>query len=177
MNCRRMNMNMSISAMDRLTPLRCNGGMTKTILATATLLTGLSAGLFTTFTYAVMPGLRRTSDATFVQAMRAINVAILNPVFGLIFGGAFVVAAAALVMGWPSSARPWLIAGVVLYVLGAFVITAAINVPLNDTLEAGKDSPAALRSAFEHSWVLWNHVRAVLTTAAFGSLVVGLLKI
>ena len=59
------------------------------ILATATVLTGLSAGLFVTFSYAVMPGLRRTGDATFVQAMRAINSAILNPVFALVFGGAF----------------------------------------------------------------------------------------
>jgi uncharacterized membrane protein len=151
--------------------------MTKTLLITATLLSGLSAGLFTTFSYAVMPGLRRTSDATFVESMRAINVAILNPVFGLIFGGAFVVAVAGLVAAWSDSARPWILAGVVLYVVGAFVVTFAINVPMNDTLEAAKGSPAALRSAFEHKWVIWNGVRAVLTTAGFGSLLVGLIKL
>jgi uncharacterized membrane protein len=151
--------------------------MTKTLLITATLLSGLSAGLFATFSYAVMPGLRRTNDATFVQSMRAINVAILNPVFALVFGGAFLVAAAALVAGWSGPARPWIIAGVALYVVGAFVVTFSINVPMNDTLEAAKGSPADLRSAFEDSWVRWNHVRAVLTTAAFGSLLVGMLKL
>jgi uncharacterized membrane protein len=151
--------------------------MTKTLLIAAALLTGLSAGLFTAFSYAVMPGLHRTSDAAFVESMRAINVAILNPVFGLIFAGAFIAATAALVVGWSGSARPWLLAGVVLYVVGAIVVTSAVNVPLNDTLAAGKDSPAELRSAFENTWVIWNAIRAVLTTAAFGSILVGMLKV
>ena len=37
-------------------------------LIVATVLTGLFTGLFATFSYAVMPGLRRTDDATFVRA-------------------------------------------------------------------------------------------------------------
>jgi uncharacterized membrane protein len=147
--------------------------MTKTSMILATVLMGLSAGLFTTFSYVIMPSLRRTGDATFVQTMRSINIAILNPVFALVFGGAFVVTAVALVAGWGESSRPWVIASLVLYALGAYVVTFAFNVPMNDALEAGTDSAAALRSEFEDRWVLWNHVRSVLTTAAFVSLVVG----
>lgn len=159
--------------MDRLNILCCDEDMTKTLLLIATVLTGLSAGLFATFSYAVMPGLRPTDDGTFVHAMRAINIAILNPVFALVFGGAFVVTAAALIAGWGESSRGWVVAALVLYVLGAFVITFAVNVPMNDALESGKGGAASLRDAFEDRWTVWNHARSVLTLAAFVSLVIG----
>jgi uncharacterized membrane protein len=48
-------------------------------LVAGTVTTGLMAGLFAAFSYAVMPGLARTDDATFVRSMQRINVAILNP--------------------------------------------------------------------------------------------------
>ncbi|MCW2749977.1 MAG: hypothetical protein JWR83_1087 [Aeromicrobium sp.] len=151
--------------------------MTRAILVAGTVLMGLSAGLFATFSYVVMPGLRRTGDAAFVEAMRGINVAILNPVFALIFGGSFLVTIVALVAGWSDASRPWVVAGVILYVLGAFVVTFAINVPMNDALEAGNGSAASLRATFENKWALWNDLRAVLTASAFACLVVGVLKV
>jgi uncharacterized membrane protein len=141
------------------------------------MLMGLSAGLFATFSYVVMPGLKRSSDAAFVDAMRGINIAILNPVFALTFGGAFFVGLLALVLGWDDSSRPWVIAGLVLYALGAYVITFAINVPMNDTLEAGTGGDASLRETFEARWTRWNHARSVLTTAGFVCLIVGVLKV
>jgi uncharacterized membrane protein len=154
--------------------------MTNTALIVATVLMGLSAGLFATFSYVVMPGLRRASDAAFVDAMRGINIAILNPVFALTFGGAFFVTLLALVLGWGDSSRPWVIAGLVLYVLGAYVITFAVNVPMNDALEAGEAGEAgaaSLREAFEGRWTLWNHARSVFTTSALVCLVVGVLEV
>lgn len=150
--------------------------MTKSLVVATLTLTGLSAGLFTTFSIAVMPGLRRAGDASFVDAMRGINVAILNPVFGVIFGGAFIAAVAALIVGWNDVARPWFIAGIILYVIGAFIMTGAVNVPLNDALEAGTGSASSLREAFEDKWIAWNYARSIFTTAAFVSLVVGALK-
>ena len=151
--------------------------MTKTALITATALMGLSAGLFATFSYVIMPGLRRASDAAFVDSMRGINIAILNPVFALTFGGAFFVGVLALVLGWQDSSRPWVIGGLVLYALGAYVITFAVNVPMNDALEAGKGSAASLRETFEHKWTMWNHARSVLTTSGLVCLIVGVLKV
>jgi uncharacterized membrane protein len=149
--------------------------MTRAVLIASTVLMGLSAGLFATFSYVVMPGLRRASDVAFVDAMRGINIAILNPVFALTFGGAFFVALLALVLGWDDSSRPWVMAGLVLYALGAYVITFSVNVPMNDALEAGKGSAASLRQAFEDKWTTWNHARSVLTTSAFVCLIVGVL--
>ena len=49
-------------------------------LTAATLTTGLVAGLFYAFSCAVMPGLRRTDDATFITAMRAIMLVITGRV-------------------------------------------------------------------------------------------------
>lgn len=61
-----------------------------TALRAATITTGLIAGLFAGFAYAVMPGLRRGDDRTFVDAMQQINKAILNGWFLSCFLGAFV---------------------------------------------------------------------------------------
>lgn len=131
----------------------------------AVTLAGLSAGLFATFSYAVMPGLRRTDDATFVGTMRAINVAILNPAFAVVFVGAAVALVAALVASRGTAATWWLVAALVLYVAGAWVVTASVNIPLNDALAADDDATAA-RADFERRWVVANHVRSALTTAA-----------
>lgn len=147
--------------------------MADAIVIVAVVLTGLSAGLFATFSYVVMPGLRRVDDGVFVASMRAINVAILNPVFAVVFGGAAVALAAAVVTSWDADARPWLNAGLALYVVGAFVVTGAVNIPLNDALEAGSSAPSKLREAFERRWIAWNHVRSMLTVAAFVCAVVG----
>ncbi|MDV9187111.1 anthrone oxygenase family protein, partial [Streptomyces sp. SR27] len=65
-------------------------------------------------------------------------------------------------------ARLWTLAAAVLCA-AVFVVTAAVNVPLNDALAAAKD-PTAARAAFEAPWVAWNLVRAALSTLALGCL-------
>lgn len=138
-------------------------------LLAATITAGLMAGLFAAFSYAIMPGLGRAGDAAFVAGMQKINVAILNGWFGVCFGGAllFSVLAAVLQGGRP---RTWIVAGAVLYLL-VLVVTFAVNVPLNDKLEAaGLTDPHAARAAFETLWVRWNVVRTVLCTLSFGCL-------
>ncbi|HEU4349921.1 MAG TPA: anthrone oxygenase family protein [Actinoplanes sp.] len=139
-----------------------------TLLA-GTVTTGLMAGLFAAFSYAVMPGLARTDDATFVAAMQRINVAILNPVFGLCFGGALVLTALALALHRGRAGAGWILAGLLLYV-AVLVVTFAVNVPLNNRLNAATGDPAAARAAFEAAWVRWNAVRSLLSTAALGCL-------
>jgi len=138
-------------------------------LLAGTVATGLMAGPFAAFSYAVMPGLGRTDDATFVQSMQRINVAILNPFFGLCFGGALVLTALAVLLHRGRAPLSWIVAGLVLYVL-VLVVTFAVNVPLNNRLDAATGDPATARAAFEAAWVRWNAVRTVLCTAAFGCL-------
>ncbi|MDT0612179.1 anthrone oxygenase family protein [Streptomyces lancefieldiae] len=149
---------------------------TGTLLVT-TLFTGLMAGLFSAFAYSVMPGLGRSSDHTLVEAMQGINKAIINPAFMLPFMGSIPLLGLAVALAWRGQSRsalPWLIAALVLYLM-AFVVTSAVNVPLNDKLAQAGDPDhirhlARVRSDFEGSWVAWNVVRALLHTAAFGCL-------
>ncbi|MFT2016413.1 anthrone oxygenase family protein [Streptomyces sp. 796.1] len=148
-------------------------------LLAATLTTGLMAGLFAAFSYAVMPGLGKAGDRTFVEGMQRINTAILNGWFMSCFLGGLAFTALALFLnlrsGADRSALPWIIAGLALY-LAMFVVTSAINVPLNDALAKAATSGnpselAAARQDFESKWVTWNTVRAIANVAAFAALI------
>ncbi len=157
-----------------LTGVMTTGWATATLVA-ATITNGLMAGLFAAYSYAVMPGLGRAGDTTFVEAMQQTNAAILNGWFGVCFGGSVVFAAAAVLLNLGRPGLPWIVVGLVLYV-AVLVITFRINVPHNDRLAAAGTpatpaDAAAARAAFEGAWVRWNVVRAVCSTAAFGSFV------
>jgi uncharacterized membrane protein len=145
------------------------------VLVAAIVAAGLIAGLFYAYAVSVMPGLARADDHTFVTAMRQINIAIVNGWFLLTFLGAPLLAAAAAVLHLPADVRralPWLIAGFVL-LLVMVVITAAVNIPMNNALESGTTNLAELRARFETGWVRWNLLRALVSTAGFGCLLGG----
>jgi uncharacterized membrane protein len=150
-------------------------------LLAATLATALMAGLYFAFSCAVMPGLARTDDRTFVAAMQWINMRILNGWFAVAFGGAFVLTTVALVLHVPAPGRgalPWVAVALVLYA-ATLVVTFRVNVPLNEALAAAGDpvavaDVASVRERFEPGWVRWNAVRAVLAAGALLALAVGL---
>ena len=147
-------------------------------LMIATLMVGIFAGVFAIYGNAIMPGLRRTNDRTFVGAFQAIDTAIINPLFLMTFFGGLVFTgiAAALHLGEDfRSVLPWIGIALVLY-LAVVVITVAVNVPLNDGIKAAGDPDgiadlAAVRERFnEARWAGWNLFRALATTVAFGCL-------
>jgi uncharacterized membrane protein len=148
------------------------------LLLPATLTMGLMAGMFGDWAVTIMRGLRATDDRTFVGAFQAIDRAIYNPLFMLTFMGALAftgVAAVLYLRGEDHAPLPWVAVAFGLY-LATFIITIAINVPLNDGLKAAGDPDriadlAAVRAAFQEArWVAWNIVRTVATTVAFGCL-------
>lgn len=147
-------------------------------LVAAALAVGLMAGVFFGYAVAVMPGLGRTDDRTFVGAFQAMDRAIMTPLFLAVFVGALLLtglAAALHLSGDAQAVLPWVLGAFVLY-LATFAITIRVNVPLNNAIKAAGDSdridPAAVRAQFgEGKWVRWNIVRTVLTTAALGCLV------
>ena len=125
--------------------------------------TGLMAGVFFAFSVAVMPGLADLSPADARTAMRRINARIQNPVFLLLFVGTLVLCAGEVFQGRA--------VGGLLYVVGCFLVTAVVNVPMNNRLDQADDAywPAYLRR-----WTLWNHLRAVACTASAVTLLLGL---
>lgn len=143
----------------------------------ATLTMGLLSGLLYAYACSVMPGLARTDDRTFVDAMQRINAAILNGWFALSFFGApvlTILAGAIHARGDGRGALPWIAAALVLYGI-ALAITVRINIPLNNDLDAAGDPEripdlASVRARFEARWVRWNIARAAASTAAFACL-------
>lgn len=124
-------------------------------------------GLFFAFSTFVMRGLNRTDPAAAAVAMRGINAeAQANPAFLVVFLGTGVLALG-LGVAAVFDRDPLLIAGSVLAVVPVLV-TVAVNVPLNNRLEAGLDW-----QSYRAPWTAWNHVRtlsgllggAVLVTA------------
>ncbi|WP_236866724.1 anthrone oxygenase family protein [Brevibacterium daeguense] len=136
---------------------------------------GLLAGLFFAFTCAVTVGFRDVDDRTYIQAFRAINTAILNRRFLLAFFAAPLTAVvSAVLLPWRGNPTPllWLGLGAICSAL-TFLITAAVNVPLNRALDrATVSSEAHVRDArqqFEPRWNRWHHTRTLTSTAALVS--------
>ncbi|QEU82610.1 DUF1772 domain-containing protein [Streptomyces subrutilus] len=130
------------------------------------------AGLYFAFDISVMPGLARGDDHTYVTAMRNINEAIDNGLFGLLFLGAFLATGVAATQqqrrGRPDAAR-WGWLAFALYGL-SLIVTAIVNIPLNNQLaRAGADATAA-RTRFGGRWTTGNAVRTLACTAALAAL-------
>ena len=139
---------------------------------------GLLAGVFFAFSAFVMAGLDRLGAAPGIAAMQSINVTAVRPPLMLaLFGTAalcVVVAFRAFTGAGPGSTTLAL-GGCALYLVGAVGVTAAANVPLNDTLAALHAHQAGAAGEWNHywtAWTAWNHVRtlcSMLACAAFAA--------
>jgi uncharacterized membrane protein len=147
-------------------------------LVAATITMGIMTGVFHLYAYAIMPGLGKSDDRTFVGAFQSIDRSIINPLFLATFFGALVFTGLAALFALREDERsvlPWVVAALVLYAL-VVVLTLGVNVPLNDRIKAAGDPDrianlAAVRERFDEAkWVRWNLVRAVASTVAFGCL-------
>jgi len=159
------------------------GAVIATVLPVVALLgvvgSGLMAGLFFAFSTAVMPALRRLRPAAGTEAMQQVNRVIQNPLFLLVFMGTGLLCLL-LVIGAPISGGPgtvWIVVGGLLYLVGSVVLTFAVNVPMNNRLDAVNpltDDGAATWAGYLSRWTAWNHVRAIACTAAAAALTIGL---
>ena len=142
---------------------------------------GLMAGVFFAFSAFVMNALARLPPAQGIAAMQSINVAAIHPLFMAAFLGTAVACALLAVsslLRWYKPGASYLLAGSLLYLAGAFLVTVVFNVPRNEALAAVDPASAdgARRWAgYIVSWTAWNHVRtaaalvaAVSHTLAFG---------
>ena len=133
----------------------------QTITLLAAVGSGLMAGLFFSFSTAVMPALRDLPAASARAAMRRINVRIQNPLFLLVFLGTGVLSGIAVFDGR--------VIGGLLYIVGSLLLTMFVNVPMNNRLERTNDE---YWPEYLSRWTLWNHVRTLTSTAALVMLIV-----
>lgn len=150
------------------------------LLLVTTLLTGLLAGIFFTWSNAITPGIGRLDDRTYLQAFQHMNRAIINPLFFFVIIGPLVLApwSAYVFRKEASLAFQMTLGASVLYFLGVFVLTMLGNVPLNQILEQAQLTEMSavevkqLRVRFEHKWNLLHHIRTVASTVSFALLLV-----
>lgn len=143
-------------------------------IVTATVATGLSAGVFYTFQVSIVRALAEVDDATYVATFQSINRTIVNPGFVSVFLGAPLLAGAALVLHW-GTARPLVTAIAAGFVLQAatVAITVAGNIPLNEALD--REGPVtgaaatAARTAFEAPWNRFHLGRSITSVASFAA--------
>ncbi|WGF90514.1 anthrone oxygenase family protein [Marinivivus vitaminiproducens] len=138
----------------------------------AILASGLMGGLFFAFSVSVMTALGRLPAPEGIAAMQAINRAILNPIFLVVYFGTALldlVLALAAVWLWDGMGTMLLAAGGAVYVIGVFVVTMLVNVPMNTALD-GIDPKASASTAhwrdYLRRWTRWNHVRAAAAMMA-----------
>lgn len=153
-------------------------GTTATITAAVT--TGLTGGVYLAFTTMVMPALHGAGTAEAVATMQRVNVAAVRAPFMIVFFGSAATAVAAAIAqvasGHLTSLGALRLIGAGLAV-GAFAITVAVNVPLNDALAAttpGTAEAATTWARFEGSWGTANLVRGLASIAATAALVASL---
>lgn len=149
---------------------------TYTALTYAAALGSATAGgtLFAFSTF-VMKGLARLPHPQGLAAMQSINVTATSPgVFAVLLGTAAASVPLAIhAFREPGeTARPLLLAGSALFLVGTFAVTGAYHVPRNEAL--AKVDPAsaqapALWQTYVADWTRMNHVRtaAGLAAAAF----------
>jgi uncharacterized membrane protein len=133
---------------------------------------GLLGGLYFAFSTFIMTALGRIAQASGIMAMNAINVVIVQSLFMPLFIGttlSSLVLAITAVLRWGQPGATAMLVGGVLYVVGMFVCTAVIHVPMNDALAAvdpASTEAASLWARYLTDWTLWNHVRTISSTLA-----------
>ena len=141
---------------------------------------GLNAGVFFAFSTFVMAGLARLAPGEGINAMNAINVTAVTPIFmSLLFGTGLLclVALVLALVNWGEPGSLLALLGGALYIAGSIVVTMLCNVPLNNTL-ARVTEPDALGTAtwkaYLRDWTRWNHVRTIACTLATALFVIAL---
>lgn len=142
------------------------------VFISATLLCTLVAGFILLFAIVVMPGIGSLSDREFLRAFQVIDRVIQNnqPIFLFVWiGSALALTAASILSFWELEGinRVLVITATVAYLLGVQLPTIAINIPLNNRLQAldlvndDEVDHAIERRNFETRWNRWNSIRTI----------------
>ncbi|HEX2909168.1 MAG TPA: anthrone oxygenase family protein [Chloroflexia bacterium] len=143
---------------------------------------GLVAGIFFAFSSFVMKALGDLPAGQGMAAMQAINIAVINPLFMLIFMGTAVLSLLLLIVAllrWQEPEALYLLIGSSLYLGGSFLVTILFNVPKNDALAVlNPADPTGLDywSGYLRGWTLWNHLRTVAALLAMLALIIALIE-
>lgn len=142
----------------------------------------LVAGILFAFSNTLMKAFGRLPTAQGVSTFQAVNTAILNPVFLLLFVGTGVlglVLAVLSVVRWSEPGSAFLLIGGLIYIVGVIVETRVVHLPRNAALD--KADPNSARAAelwadMLSTWTTWNHVRVAAALAAAAAFLIAALR-
>ncbi|MDG5491310.1 DUF1772 domain-containing protein [Psychroserpens sp. SPM9] len=153
------------------------------VLMLSILFTGLTAGLCFTWSNAITPGIGKLDDLGFLQSFQAMNRAIINPSFLIVFLGPVLLLFINAFLHrntHPTTFWSFMVAAI-LFFLGIGLITVFKNVPLNEVLDKTVlDNLSAvelkeLRTKFEQPWNRWHMQRTIASFTSFALLLIGLI--
>jgi len=152
------------------------------VLMLGILFTGLTAGLCFTWSNAVTPGIGRLDNLNFLKAFQAMNRAIINVSFMIVFFGPVLLLFLNTYLFRNNGISFWLfIAAAILFFVGIGLVTIFGNVPLNEILDASNLETLSeielqeLRNKFEKPWNHWHTIRTLSSFSAFVLLIIGML--
>lgn len=122
----------------------------------------LSAGLYFIFSNTILIALDNLGSEIATTTMRHINRTIQNPIFLIIFLGPLLLGG---ILSWQhlskngSQTNSWILLSFLTYFLGVFLITIFFNVPLNNRLEASKET--GYWQNYKQTWNRFNILRCL----------------
>jgi len=151
------------------------------VLLFGIIFTGLTAGLCFTWSNAITPGIGRLDDLAFLRSFQAMNRAIINGKFLIVFFAPTILLFVNAYLFKDSGMSYWLFLGAaILFFVGIGLITIFGNVPLNEILDKAPLETLsgielqALRQKFERPWNQWHTLRTITSLLSFALLLLGM---
>tara|TARA_R110002096_G_scaffold319035_1_gene513306 strand:- start:2254 stop:2745 length:492 start_codon:yes stop_codon:yes gene_type:complete len=152
------------------------------VLILGLVLTGLTAGLCFTWSNVVTPGIGRLDNLSFLKAFQAMNRAIINGKFMIVFFGPVLLLFLNTYLFKGNNISFWLfLIAAILFFIGIGLVTIFGNVPLNEVLDKSNLEALSnvelqeLRDKFEQPWNLLHTIRTLSSFSAFVLLIIGML--
>lgn len=140
-------------------------------LVTATVLTGLHAGLLYDFAIDVVPSMRKLSAKAHIEMFQAIDKTITNGLFFPSFAGPILLLPLSAWLFRGTEAFPWLVAASIIQIVFCNFVTISQHLPLNAELAKVKtasitdEQAEKIRTEFQGKGSKWNKFHAVRTLA------------
>ncbi len=141
--------------------------ITDVLLILTAIFTALMAGFLFSYPVSVSLGLGNLGNKEYLNVMQQINREVQNPIFFTSFFGALILLLISCFLQLNKPNFIFILIAATFHLLGVILITAFVNVPLNNKLEVFDISNSTeitskqMRNAFEKPWNFWNNIRTV----------------
>jgi uncharacterized membrane protein len=141
------------------------------LLWTAALSSGLIAGVFFAFSVFIMKAFSHIPNAQSIVAMNSINKIITRSLFMPLFFGSSIISLLLIIislMKWSEPDAVLTLTAGMIYIVGMFMCTIILNVPLNNSLakvDPNSEEAGDVWINYLKTWTNWNHVRAIASLA------------